>query len=366
MNIGKIFPILGFAAVLVLTGCSSPETTDMPTSTVKTSAVPVMPQAGDTVEAPGVTLTVDSVSDSDHLMLHAKGVKAGTKPQERLDPPTGGRFVTVTTTVQNTGFAPWDLTCSFALQGHVFNDDGQRFDDVGELYRLSGNPGCSDKVNPGFNSAMNWSFAVPEDSKITRFGFADPETNYNDLTMIDISDAKPSDASEASSTIPPSEEVATPQIPVELGAGKTPGGKAIESGASEPKSPAVSATQEPTQSAGSIWNEPGDGYNCAATDAWVDDPALCTSANLGGDPSYDSLWGPEAALPGTVTTQDPATVPFADGGTCPGAICGYGHNQYGQRNPTSGEIQTLHGCQDGYITDPELCRAVAWVDGWQY
>lgn len=51
---------------------------------------------------------------------------------------------------------------------------------------------------------------------------------------------------------------------------------------------------------------------------------------------------------------------------CPAAVCGYGTNSQGQRNPSSGEIQTLHGCQDGYINDPELCGAVAWVENHQY
>lgn len=41
----------------------------------------------------------------------------------------------------------------------------------------------------------------------------------------------------------------------------------------------------------------------------------------------------------------------------PAAICGYGVDENGNRNPTSGEIQTVDGCEKGYITDPELCAA---------
>ncbi|WP_311520219.1 hypothetical protein [uncultured Corynebacterium sp.] len=41
----------------------------------------------------------------------------------------------------------------------------------------------------------------------------------------------------------------------------------------------------------------------------------------------------------------------------PAAVCGYGTADNGARNPTSGEIQTYHGCQDGYINDPHLCSA---------
>ncbi|MCT2059581.1 MULTISPECIES: hypothetical protein [Dietzia] len=51
-------------------------------------------------------------------------------------------------------------------------------------------------------------------------------------------------------------------------------------------------------------------------------------------------------------------VPIADGGTCPAAQCGYGHDEHGNPNPSSGEIQTRDGCEEGYITDVELCAAV--------
>lgn len=43
------------------------------------------------------------------------------------------------------------------------------------------------------------------------------------------------------------------------------------------------------------------------------------------------------------------------------AVTGYGHAPNGARNPSSGEVQTYHGCQDGYIDDPELCSAAESV-----
>ena len=56
--------------------------------------------------------------------------------------------------------------------------------------------------------------------------------------------------------------------------------------------------------------------------------------------------------------QDLSNVPYADGGTCAAAICGYGHDENGNPNKSSGEIQTEYGCEQGYITDPALCGAV--------
>lgn len=97
------------------------------------------------------------------------------------------------------------------------------------------------------------------------------------------------------------------------------------------------------ESAAGLANAPGVGYQCPGTDFWVDDSSFCTPEIIGPD-----------------------NVAFADGGTCAGYRCGYGHNADGDRNPTSGELQALHGCQEGYIEDPELCAAVAWVEGWEY
>lgn len=55
---------------------------------------------------------------------------------------------------------------------------------------------------------------------------------------------------------------------------------------------------------------------------------------------------------------DPSTIPYADGGTCPAAVCGYGTDENGNPNPSSGEIQALDGCERGYITDPDHCARI--------
>lgn len=136
----------------------------------------------------------------------------------------------------------------------------------------------------------------------------------------------------------------------------------------EPAAPPVAPETfaEPPQHVEPIWTEPGVGYQCMGTDAWVSDPAYCTSQNLGGETSYDELWGPEAAIPAEEALRNSTTSPYDDGEHCAAAICGYGTNSQGQPNPTSGELQTLHGCQEGYIDDPELCAAVAWVEHHEY
>ncbi|HIW91684.1 MAG TPA: hypothetical protein H9870_08495 [Candidatus Corynebacterium avicola] len=79
-------------------------------------------------------------------------------------------------------------------------------------------------------------------------------------------------------------------------------------------------------------------YVCPQTDHYVPDPSYCES----NQPAHDG-------------------VAMADGGTCPAAICGYGHDAEGNRNPSSGEIQGRDGCQQGYIDDPGYCAAIEEV-----
>lgn len=55
-------------------------------------------------------------------------------------------------------------------------------------------------------------------------------------------------------------------------------------------------------------------------------------------------------------SQDLSDIPFADGGTCPAAICGYGHDENGNPNPSSGEIQQWWANCTATNT-AEYCRA---------
>ena len=53
---------------------------------------------------------------------------------------------------------------------------------------------------------------------------------------------------------------------------------------------------------------------------------------------------------------DPATIPYADGGTCPAYKCGYGHDENGNPNPSNSEIQSWwSNCTA--TNSAEYCRA---------
>ena len=70
---------------------------------------------------------------------------------------------------------------------------------------------------------------------------------------------------------------------------------------------------------------------------------------------------PDCALPPQQAANlgpgpDPATIPYADGGTCPAYKCGYGHDENGNPNPSNSEIQSWWSdCTAGNTA--EYCRA---------
>ena len=117
--------------------------------------------------------------------------------------------------------------------------------------------------------------------------------------------------------------------------------------------PAVALDDAGTSATRSIWAPPGQGIQCPGTDAFVWDYSDCNPSNGVIDPNE---------FYGIIDQQNQQPVhdgvAIADGGTCPAYLCGYGHDEQGNRNPTSGEIQTRHGCEQGYTTDVDLCAAV--------
>ena len=70
---------------------------------------------------------------------------------------------------------------------------------------------------------------------------------------------------------------------------------------------------------------------------------------------------PDCALPPQEAANlgpgpDPATIPYADGGTCPAYKCGYGHDANGNPNPSNSEIQSWWSDCTAANTE-EYCRA---------
>lgn len=142
----------------------------------------------------------------------------------------------------------------------------------------------------------------------------------------------------------------------------TPASASSKSSVSPTSSPSPS-TSTSSEEAQELTGEPAAGpsfVRCHLADGTA---LMSDGSTTYVDSCNESAGGPLLLEDGTsiydrVPQVDLDKVPIADGGNCPAAICGYGHDENGNPNPSSGEIQTKHGCDEGYITDPSLCAAV--------
>ena len=141
---------------------------------------------GDAVDSDGIRLTVTEIEEGPSIDYLEEGKKAEYAAIESLDAVEGGKLVTVTTEVENTGTEAWDLTCGFAIQSELVDDQGRHFQPVDSLYRIPGNPECNEQTNPGFTKTMKWAFEVPETAKGFKLGFSDPTINYDKLTYVEL------------------------------------------------------------------------------------------------------------------------------------------------------------------------------------
>lgn len=130
-------------------------------------------------------------------------------------------------------------------------------------------------------------------------------------------------------------------------------GGVAHTGGEEPDYTASGNANSAAGGSRSIWAPAGQGQKCPGTDAWVWDYSDCNPSNGVIDPEeFNRILEEQNQQP----SHDGVSV--ADGGTCPAYLCGYGTDDQGNRNPTSGELQSRAGCEQGYITDVELCAAV--------
>jgi hypothetical protein len=95
----------------------------------------------------------------------------------------GAKLVTIRTEVLNDARESIDLTCSRPIQTYLFDDRGRRFDSVGKLYQIAGNPECNEQLQPGFTSQMTWVYRVPLHASIVAFEFEDVSDFTRDRTV---------------------------------------------------------------------------------------------------------------------------------------------------------------------------------------
>ena len=254
---------------MLVTACASDADEPAESSAPETTTSSAAPSGtiGEPVVADGVTMTVTTLIESEQLSLTAEG----ELPEEIVEARDGGKFFRVNTEVENTGNEPWDLTCSFSVQTELFSSDDRQYTDIGDLYRVPGNPTCGDALNPGFSTTMSWTYEVPESFEVGYLGFADPNVAYDDLTFIDLTDA----TVETEDPAPP-----------------TPVDSAPEAVAPTPDNPAAVAPEAPPAANPDEFPYRSSGesqahYGCA--EGYIDDPALCGQLN---DMYGEEPWSP--------------------------------------------------------------------------
>lgn len=182
---------LSALACALLSGCA-PTTSPKPLPASSNIPVPESvaptPQANPSpslasIEEPAineaVTLTVHSQEKSTTLTRNLSNYQQGSGYESYTEVPAdqGGEYLIVKTTVENTGQAAMDLTCSFPIDIVAFDDQNRTFTPVEKSYEIQGNPECNKQLQPGFSSEMTYAFLIPQDAKITGIAFRNTSMN---------------------------------------------------------------------------------------------------------------------------------------------------------------------------------------------
>lgn len=283
--------LLALAAVasLTLAGCGGGGGSDAPAESETESSTPAGHSVGEMVEAEGVALRIDAVTETDKIELLSDHSTADPNVTEKVR--EGGKYVVVDTTVRNDDTQDMDLTCGFAVQAKLVTEPAAEYGPEDSLYRVPGNPECNDNLGPGFDTTMTWVFVVPKDRKVTALGFANPEYSFDDLTYISVDriDSErpkgkgphPTTGADAGESDAGAESSASTSAP-EAEAGADSNGSDIGTGAAAGGAPAYGAACSASQA-----GMPGrDGSGS---------PLVC--APMGG--SFTWVYGPEPQGAGT-------------------------------------------------------------------
>lgn len=123
----------------------------------------------------GVTLTVTSAGPVPSIEMNESNYRAGS-PNATFTTktaPAGAEYYAVTVHITNNAQESMDLTCGYPIRNKLVNSRQQNYDPIDDLYKLQGNPGCNDNLQPGFESDMTYVYEVPAGSAILGWGFAD-------------------------------------------------------------------------------------------------------------------------------------------------------------------------------------------------
>lgn len=94
-------------------------------------------------------------------------------------PDSGGKYLQVRTSIENTVSSSVDLTCDRPIEIFVLNTNSRQYDPIEELYNFEGNPGCSSNLQSGFKDKKTYVFLVPKDAEIA--GLIVRDTSVDDV-----------------------------------------------------------------------------------------------------------------------------------------------------------------------------------------
>lgn len=132
-------------------------------------------EMGEGIRTGGIVITLLDVHESESVRLNRSGYRAGSGFDILSDVKagSGAKYVTVQTRVLNDGNESIDLTCGGPIYTHAIDDRGRKYDHIGELYDVPGNPECNVNLQPGFESDMTWIYKVPGSAVVTALDFCD-------------------------------------------------------------------------------------------------------------------------------------------------------------------------------------------------
>jgi len=140
-------------------------------------------EVGNTFRHLGIVITLIGTDCSFAVRLVKSGRSLRDEPYEEVAAGDGAKFVTVRTRVLNDSMVSIDLTCGYPIANNLIDERGRRFDSIGKLYRIPGNPECNDNLQPGFAASMTWIYRVPLDANISAYEFEDLTDFTRDRTV---------------------------------------------------------------------------------------------------------------------------------------------------------------------------------------
>jgi hypothetical protein len=163
---------------------ASPARQSCPPSNQSASSV-AQAGIGSTFRQLGIVLTVIDIQCSFSVRLNNSRYRTGSgrETYEDVAAEDGAKFVSVKMRVLNDSKKGLDLTCGYPIKNYLIDNRAREFTSIGKLYRVQGNPGCNEKLQPGFATDMTYIYRVPLDADVSAFMFEDATDFNRDRTI---------------------------------------------------------------------------------------------------------------------------------------------------------------------------------------